>query len=103
VIPEDAWYLIPAILLLGKHRRFMAMLFPVVPPKKKASYCYEPYREAWNLLTISRAELALFKAPPPPPSHHRKASSRRASKAPWKSGPLRAAKTNPTIDPGFSP
>jgi len=77
VIPEDVWYLIPAVLLLGKRRRTMAMLCPVVPPKKKASYCYESYREAWNLLTSARAELTQHKAPPPPPSHHRQADSRR--------------------------
>lgn len=35
----------------------MAMLSPVVPPKKKASYRYEGYREAWDLLTKSRGEL----------------------------------------------
>jgi PD-(D/E)XK endonuclease len=58
VIPEDAWYLIPAVLLLGARRRFMAALCPVSPPAKKASYCYECYREAWNLLTKSRSELA---------------------------------------------
>ncbi|HEV2716652.1 MAG TPA: group I intron-associated PD-(D/E)XK endonuclease, partial [Terriglobales bacterium] len=56
VIPEDAWYLIPAVLLLGTRRRFMAMLSPVYPPAKKASYCYECYREAWSLLTKTRAE-----------------------------------------------
>jgi len=78
VIPEDLWYLIPAVLLLGKRRRFMAMLCPVVPPKKKASYRYESYREAWSLLTKCRAELAQYKSPPPPPSHHRKPGSRRA-------------------------
>ena len=58
VIPEDAWYLIPAVLLLGARRRFMAALCPVSPPAKKASYCYECYREAWNLLTKSRSKLA---------------------------------------------
>jgi hypothetical protein len=81
VIPEDVWYLIPAVLLLGKHRRFMAALCPVVPPAKKASYRYECYREAWNLLTLGRAELTTFKAPPSPPSHHRKADSRSVTKA----------------------
>ena len=81
VIPEDAWYLIPAVLLLGKRRHFMAALLPVVPPAKKASYRYECYREAWNLLTKNRAELVQFKAPPPPPSHHRKATSRRVTKS----------------------
>ena len=57
VIPEDAWYLIPAVLLLGQRRRTMAMLCPVVEPAKKASYIYEGYREAWNLLKKSRSEL----------------------------------------------
>lgn len=57
VIPEDAWYLIPAVLLLGKRRKCMAMLHPVVRPAKRASYCYEGYREAWNLLKKSRTEL----------------------------------------------
>ena len=58
VIPEDAWYLIPAVLLLGARRRFMAALCPVVPPAKRASYRYECYRGAWNLLTKSSNELA---------------------------------------------
>ena len=58
VIPEDAWYLIPAALLLGTRRLTMAMLSPVVPPVKKASYRYERYREAWTLLNKSRIELA---------------------------------------------
>jgi len=58
VIPLDAWYLIPAALLLGTRRRTMAALSPVVTPAKKASYRYECYREAWNLLTKSRTELA---------------------------------------------
>jgi len=77
VIPEDAWYLIPAGLLLGKHRKHIAMLCPRVRPKKKASYCYEPYRENWDLLKKSRAELlqcarnyaAVLKARRPK-SHH---------------------------------
>jgi len=57
VIPEDVWYLIPAVLLLGKRRRCMAMLCPVVPPAKKACYRYECYRESWSMLTKSRSEL----------------------------------------------
>jgi len=56
VIPENAWYLLPAVLLLGKRRKSMAMLCPVTTPKKKACYCYEEYREAWDLLK-SRSEL----------------------------------------------
>jgi hypothetical protein len=57
VIPEDVWYLIPAVLLVGKRRRSAALLCPVVPPTKKACYRYECYRESWNLLTKSRSEL----------------------------------------------
>ena len=61
VIPKDAWYLIPAAVLLGQRRITTTMLSPVVTPKKKASYRYECYREAWNLLTKSRNELAQWK------------------------------------------
>jgi hypothetical protein len=57
VIPEEVWYLIPAVLLLGKRRKTMAMLCPIVPPAKKACYRYECYREGWKLLTRSRNEL----------------------------------------------
>jgi hypothetical protein len=58
VIPEDAWYLIPATLLVGGDHISDIMLCPIGTPVKKASYCYESYREAWSLLTKSRAELA---------------------------------------------
>ncbi len=58
VIPVDAWYLIPASILLGVQRIGSAMLSPVLPPVKRASYRYECYREAWGLLTRSRSELA---------------------------------------------
>ena len=61
VIPVDAWYLIPAALLLGQRRFTMAMLCPVKPPAKKKSYRYECYREAWDLLTKTREELARYK------------------------------------------
>lgn len=57
VIPEDAWYLIPAVLMLGTRRYTMAMLCPLKPPAKKACYRFECYRESWNLLTMSRLEL----------------------------------------------
>jgi len=57
VIPENAWYLIPAVLLLGKRRKSMAMLCPVTRPMKKACYCYEGYRENWELLKKSRGEM----------------------------------------------
>jgi hypothetical protein len=58
VIPADVWYLIPAAVVLGPRRITGVSLSPVTPPAKKKSYCYECYREAWNLLTKSRSELA---------------------------------------------
>lgn len=57
VIPENVWYLIPAVLLLGQHRKWIAMLCPLTTPKKKACYCWEAYRENWELLKRSRDEL----------------------------------------------
>jgi hypothetical protein len=60
VIPEDVWYLIPAAMLLGKQRKSMAMLCPVIPPVKKASYRYEIYRNNWQILTKSRDELRQY-------------------------------------------
>ena len=61
IIPKDAWYLIPASVLLGDRRIMTTMLSPLAAPRKKASYRYECYREAWNLLTKSRNELAQWK------------------------------------------
>jgi hypothetical protein len=57
VIPEEVWYLIPAVLLVGKRRKGAAMLCPVTRLARKATYRYECYRESWNLLTKSRSEL----------------------------------------------
>jgi len=50
VILQDAWYLIPAHILLGRERKQGLMLFPMQPLKKNR-YRYESYREAWPLLT----------------------------------------------------
>jgi hypothetical protein len=60
VIPVEAWYLIPAALLLGARRKSGLPLSPGVPPVKKAVYCYECYREAWGMLRKSRRELAEY-------------------------------------------
>jgi hypothetical protein len=60
VIPVNAWYLIPASLVLGERRIGCVMLSPVGLPTKKKSYCYESYREAWSMLTRSRCELAKY-------------------------------------------
>jgi len=66
VIPEDVWYLIPAVLLVGKRRKSAAMLCPVVRPAKPAAYRYECYREAWDMLTKSRSELLQCASQAPP-------------------------------------
>jgi hypothetical protein len=57
VIPVQAWYLIPAALLLGPDRKTGIMLYPV-EPLKKDRYSYEAYKEAWPLLYKSRRALA---------------------------------------------
>jgi hypothetical protein len=57
VIPENVWYLLPAVLLLGERRKWIAMLCPLTKPKKKVCWCYEGYRENWKLLKKSRGEL----------------------------------------------
>jgi hypothetical protein len=61
VIPVDAWYLIPAALILGRERKTAIMLHPV-DPLKKDRYRYEAYKEAWPMLHKSRrALLARFR------------------------------------------
>jgi hypothetical protein len=58
VIPVDKWYLIPASVLLGTPRIGSAMLSPVKPPAKKASYCYECYRDGHFLAAeVTRREI----------------------------------------------
>ena len=56
VIPVEAWYIIPAALLLGELRKTGIMLYPV-EPLKKDRYSYEAYKEAWPLLYKSRRAL----------------------------------------------
>ncbi len=58
IIPENVWYIIPSLLLLGPVRKTGLMLFPVVPLKKNR-YSYEAYKEAWPLLAKSRRALAV--------------------------------------------
>lgn len=59
-IPANAWYLIPATIVLASGTARDIMICPVSPPRKKASYRFECYREAWNLLTKTRSDLASF-------------------------------------------
>jgi hypothetical protein len=50
IIPENAWYLIPArVLVNGDHLKKGPMLCPVQRLGKNR-YLYEGYREAWPLL-----------------------------------------------------
>jgi hypothetical protein len=52
VVPENAWYLIPArVLVNGDHLKKGPMLCPVQPLEKNR-YLYEDYREAWRLLRL---------------------------------------------------
>jgi hypothetical protein len=57
VIPENLWYLIPAVVILKPTVKVAATLCPMTTLKKNR-YRYEHYREAWNLLRRSRSELA---------------------------------------------
>jgi hypothetical protein len=51
IVPENAWYLIPARALVnGDQLKKGPMLCPVEPLEKNR-YLYETYREAWPLLT----------------------------------------------------
>jgi hypothetical protein len=49
VITQNAWYLIPARVLLGKVRKERLTLCPMQRTKADR-YSYECYREAWRLL-----------------------------------------------------
>lgn len=57
-IPANAWYIIPSTIILASGGARDIMICPIAPPKKKASYRYECYREAWDLLTKTRGDLA---------------------------------------------
>lgn len=56
VIPEQVWYLIPASVILLPKIKVGVMLCPVMP-RKQDRYRYEHYREAWDLLKMSRRDL----------------------------------------------
>lgn len=62
VIPVDAWYLIPAAVILKPRRKVGVMLHPVVPLRKNR-YRYEHYREAWHLLSKTREQLGAYIGP----------------------------------------
>jgi hypothetical protein len=64
VIPQDAWYIIPARLLLGVDRKTGLMLCPVEPLKKDC-YHHERYREAWPLMQPRQKKIAPTETPAP--------------------------------------
>jgi hypothetical protein len=59
IVPEGAWYIIPAAVLLGPKRRGGLMLCPVEGGRNHCKY--ERYREAWGLLGKSRDELKCYR------------------------------------------
>jgi hypothetical protein len=50
VIPEDVWYLIPAVVLLGGRRKKKALTILPRNPRHPERYKCEEYREAWGLM-----------------------------------------------------
>ena len=60
VIPEDAWYLIPASVILNPPRKVAVTLCPV-SARRKDRYRYEKYRESWHLLAKTPRELSRYK------------------------------------------
>ena len=74
ILPAHAWYLIPSARVLLPTPKIWLRLYPDGPPRPgrhTEEHDYEPYREAWELLTKSREELM---------TSHR-AAKRRKSKA----------------------
>jgi hypothetical protein len=49
IIPADAWYILPARLLLGSDRKGALVLCPE-NPRSPERYQYEGFREAWRLM-----------------------------------------------------
>lgn len=56
VIPEKAWYLIPAAIILTPPIKHALTLCPVTA-RQKDRYHYEHFREAWDLLAKTRKQL----------------------------------------------
>ena len=49
IIPEDEWYVIPAVVLLGEKPKKALTLFPV-GARHPERYGYEKYRGGWELM-----------------------------------------------------
>ncbi len=57
IVPEDVWYIIPAAVVL-KTKSCDLMLCPV-QRRRRDSYLYEHYREAWHLLRSGKKPRAV--------------------------------------------
>jgi len=60
VIPAKAWYLIPSAAVLRPKPKMHIRFYPHGLPRRgrhDEDHDYEPYREAWGLLSKSRTEL----------------------------------------------
>jgi hypothetical protein len=57
IIPEEAWYLIPAAVILNRPRKGVPIYLCPVTARRKNRYRYEQYREAWHLLSKTPREL----------------------------------------------
>ena len=57
IVPENVWYMIPAIVILTPTIKVAVTVCPMTTLKKNR-YRYEPYREAWDLLGKTSRQLA---------------------------------------------
>jgi hypothetical protein len=61
IIPEEAWYLIPAAVILNRPRKGVPIYLCPMTALKKDRYRYEQYREAWHLMSKTPRELSRYK------------------------------------------
>ena len=61
ILPAQAWYIIPSSVVLEPTPKYSISVYPDGLPKHNGRHVgehdYEPYREAWHLLTKTPAEL----------------------------------------------
>ena len=57
VVPENVWYMIPAVVILTPTLKVAVTVCPMTTLKKDR-YRYEHYREAWDLLGKTSRQLA---------------------------------------------
>jgi hypothetical protein len=61
ILPAHAWYLIPSATVLRPKPKMQLTLYPDGPPRPgrhTGDHDYEPYRDAWHLLTQSPSQLS---------------------------------------------